>query len=68
MEHYHVLVANVIFTCGFAAQRSTFALCPMSLLSQPGSKKPRIWPKTPRKQAATHAKPSTGGCAAGCQL
>lgn len=38
-EHYHVLVANVIFTCGFAARRSTFALLPMSLLSQPRSRK-----------------------------
>lgn len=33
------MVANVIFTCGFAAQRSTFALLPMSLLSQPRSRK-----------------------------
>lgn len=33
MEHFHVLVANAIFTCGFAALRYTLALLLMSLLS-----------------------------------
>lgn len=45
MEHYHVLVANVIFTCGFAAQRSTFALLLMSLLSHLGSPNPHNLPQ-----------------------
>lgn len=45
MEHYHVLLANVIFTCGSAAQRSTFALLVMSLLSHLGSRNPHNLPQ-----------------------
>lgn len=45
MERYHVLLANVIFTCGSAAQRSTFALLVMSLLSHLGSRNPHNLPQ-----------------------
>lgn len=45
MEHYHVLLANVIFTCGSAVQISTFALFLMSLLSHLGSQNPHNLPQ-----------------------
>lgn len=45
MERYHVLLANVIFTCGSAARRSTFALLVMSLLSHLGSRNPHNLPQ-----------------------
>lgn len=45
MERYHVLLANVVFTCGSAAQRSTFALLVMSLLSHLGSRNPHNLPQ-----------------------
>lgn len=45
MEHYHVLLANVIFTCGSAVQRSTFAFLLMSLLSHLGSQDPHNSPQ-----------------------
>lgn len=45
MEHYQVLLANVIFTCGSAAQRSTFALLLMNPLSHLGSQNPHNLPQ-----------------------
>lgn len=45
MEHYQVLPANVIFTCGSAAQRSTFVLLLMTPLSHPGSQSPHNLPQ-----------------------
>lgn len=61
MEHYHVFLANVIFTCGSAVQRSTFALLLMSLLSHLDSQNPH--------HPGSKQKPTTGRCAAaGCQL
>lgn len=45
MEHYHVLLANVIFTCGSAVQRSAFAFLLMSLLSHLGSQTPHNLPQ-----------------------
>lgn len=62
MEHYQVLLANVIFTCGSAAQRSTFALLLMSPSELPNS------PQFAPKHLGSEQKPTTARRAAGYQL